>query len=347
MFTAPGRSFLRNAPMALLLGPLLVLGPRSALNAQTKPATTGQDATFAPKPIDIDPQAKRALDEMVHAYRGIRRFEQDTGYTVDEGVQNHLVRTRLVVQKPNRLFLELIQQTTERNTPWLSRFQSDGKVFYSYQEKNGWYKKDKAPKNLKEFDFLAVSLEMAAIIGMDPLPPLLAQARSVRIDTPQQADGVMTTVVVIDTSSVQIESETRLYIGQDDHLLRRFEIMSKPRPQQPAAAMEKVDKSIVTESRTDEEPARPILSTSRFSYDNHVRRDKEMTRDAFAWVAPPNSFPFTSYPSAFDSKVPKSLGQPGDTSTAMPPGITPMKVISLQDLMKNAKKNTQKQQKKR
>jgi hypothetical protein len=284
----------------------------------------------APPPANIDPSARRVLDGMVRAYRDVRRLEQETAYHRDDPNSGGLVRSRLIVQRPNRLFLEIVQKT-DMPQPLLSRFVCDGKNMYAYQQKNGWYTKEKAPKDLKEFDYLALSVEMAALTGNDPVPALARQARSVRLDNPETIDGEPADVVVFDTSSAERFGELRLFINREDHLLRRFAMETRPLPQPAKADAPPLEPG---------ETAAPPPAPTAFSYDVHVMRGREQTKDAFAWVAPAGAFPYQQYPTAFAGTGGKV--QPGDPAANMPAGITPMKIISIQDLMKNAKKPNKK-----
>lgn len=287
-------------------------------------------------PTNVDPAAQRVLDSMVHAYRDARRLEQETAYHRDNLNAGGLVRSRLITQKPNRLFLEIIQQSADRPAPLLSRFVCDGKTFYAYQEKNGWFTKEKAPKDFKDFDFLALSVEMAALTGNDPVKGLTRQARSVRLVDSVSIDGDMADVVVFDTSRADQSGELKLFIGREDHLLRRFAMETRPIVRPPA----KTDAPPLDPGETIAPPPSPMS----FSYDVHVMRGKEQTKDAFTWVAPTGSFAYQQFPTVLDPKGGK-LTAP-DANANMPQGITPMKIFSIQELMKNAQKADKKRKKK-
>lgn len=284
-------------------------------------------------PANVEPAAGRVLDSMLRAYRGARKLEQETSYhrDQDDASPTGMIRSRLIVQKPNRLFLEVLQQSPESPVPLLSRFVCDGKSFYSYQQKNGWYRKEKAPKDLKEFDFLALSVEMAAITGNDPVKALLRHARSVRLEGAETIDGEMADVVLFDTSDANQQAELRLFIGREDHLLRRFALESKPLPRQPSAAPQTPPTPLAPG-----ETAAPPPAPASYSYDVHVMRGREQTKDPFTWVPPAGSFAYQQYPTFLDPKG--GTIQPPDPNAALPPGVKPMKIISIQELMKNAKK---------
>jgi len=290
----------------------------------------------AQKPDDsasnIDPAAKRAMESMVRAYQDVRKLEQETTYHRTDDSSPGAIRSHLVIQRPNRLFLELVHKTPDWPTPQVARFVCDGKSYYAYQQKNGWFTKDSAPKDLKEFDYLALSVEMAALTGNDPAKSLLARARSARLEGPETIDGETADVVVLDTGSASESSETRLYISRDDHLLRRFSVVSRliPRPK--------------SDSEPDPTEASPQPRTVSTAYDVHVMRGREQTKDPFTWISPSGAFQYQKFPDAFDRKF-EGKNAPAPTG-AMPPGVTPMKVYSIQDLLKNAKEAKKKQKKK-
>jgi outer membrane lipoprotein-sorting protein len=283
-------------------------------------------------PGNIDPAAKRVLDSMVKAYRDIRRLDQETTYHRSSDAASGLIRSRLAIQRPNRLFLELVQKSPERPAPDLSRFVCDGKSFYAYQEKNGWFTTEKAPKDLKEFDFLALSVELAALTGNDPIKGLARQARSVRLAVPETADGETTDVVVFDTGSASQTGELKLYVSQADHLLRRFTLENKT-----------IVAAVTGSDAAPEESTPGTPAASVFSYDVHVLRGREQTKDAFAWIPPTGAFPYQHFPNAFDRNLPKSGS--ADAKAGMPAGVTPMKVYSIQDLIKNGKEAEKKRKK--
>ncbi len=309
----------------------------TALILTVVPASSVQPAVDPPA---VDPPAARVLESMLRAYRGAHRLEQETAYRQDGDTPGSgMMRSRLIVQKPNRLFLEIIQKSADRAAPLLSRFVCDGKNFYSYQEKNGWYAKEKAPKDFKDFDFLAMSVEMAAITGNDPVQGLVKQARSVKLGEPATIDGEMADLVVFDTGSAERFSELKLYINRQDHLLRRFAVETRFLPK---AIPAKPEAAPLAPGETASAPDLPQTPSS-FSYDVHVMTGREQTKNAFTWVAPDGSFPYQQYQPFLNGKGGKV--HPATPDGVMPPGITPMKIISIQDLTKSAQKPNQKKKK--
>src|SRR5579872_3123629 len=278
-------------------------------------------------PPAIEPAAMHTLEAMARAYHDLHRLDQETTYSASEGAQGGLLRSRLLVDRPNRLLMEFYQQSTERAAPYLSRFQSDGKNFYAYQERQGWYTKAKAPKSLKELDFLAVSLEMAVLTGHDPVSPWTKQAHAIRLEDTIPVDGAPADVVLIDMSSPERISEVRLYIDQNDHLLRRFAFdtraVTPPRQAPPAG-------------QTGEPPVLAPVLPVHFSYDNHVHPKREWTKDAFVWVAPAGSFQYQQYPSVFEPT--RGAATLGASAAVIKHGIKHMKIIPFKDLLKHARK---------
>src|SRR5207245_11746672 len=103
--------------------------------------------------------------------------------------------------------------------PVLRKLVCDGKDLYSYREVENYYGKDRAPKDLAGFREAAISLEMAAITGIDPFA---GQTQSMRLDEPVSIEGALSDVVVLNLTDEIRASEVRLYVARSDHLLRRF-----------------------------------------------------------------------------------------------------------------------------
>jgi outer membrane lipoprotein-sorting protein len=283
--------------------------------------------------LQFDPAAKKVLESMVKAYKDVRRLEQETTYHRTDGSAAGAIRSHLAMQKPNRLFLEVVHKSPDWPTEQTARFVCDGKSFYAYQQKNGWFTKEAAPKDFKEFDFLALSVEMAALTGNDPSKALLSRARSLRLEGPETIDGEVTDVVVLDTGSAAESAETRLFVSRTDHLLRRFAFESKP-----------IQRTAEKKEGDDVEFASQPSQPTAYSYDVHVMRGREQTKDAFTWVPPTGAFQYQNFPNAFDRQVDRK--QAPAPPNGMPPGVTPMKVYSIQELLKNAKDAEKKRKKK-
>src|SRR5688500_204442 len=145
----------------------------------------------------FEPRAKAALEEMVKAYRRLKSLEQESVYDSRGSSAARILKTKLVFERPNRLLLEIHERSPQKESS-IRRFVSDGKDLYSYSEMEGHFVKDKAPRNLEGLRELATSVEMAAIMGIDPFASLSQQARSARLEEPVALDGIACDVVFVD-----------------------------------------------------------------------------------------------------------------------------------------------------
>jgi hypothetical protein len=281
----------------------------------------------------VDSEAARVLGEMVKAYRSAGKFRQETVYGAGEGKTPRLLRSSLVISRPNRIVLEMIQPAVDRQKPYRLLYHSDGKDMYAYQETKGFYAKEKAPKNLKELDYLAVSIEAAAILGGDPIAPLLAQARSVKMEAPQLVDAVLCDVVLFDMATPQRTVSLRLSVGQKDRLLRKFDYSAipvpKPEPEQPK------DRIVVGDPSQPPPPEQKPDEPVYLSYENHVYLDRDLPKDVFKWVAPTGSFQYQDYPSVLNPTGGTSAAVAG-TTVVPPNGQKPMKITPFEEIMKKA-----------
>jgi hypothetical protein len=284
----------------------------------------------APPKAIVDPAAAKTLEAMVKTYRSLSRLRQDTVYNAGEDRLPPIAGSRLLVSRPNRLLLEMRVRTPERAEPYRLLYQSDGRDIYSYQEMKGFYVKEKAPRSFKELQHLAVSVELAAITGLDPVEPLLAQSRTVKMGESLLADGVPAEVVVFDMSIPDRTVSLRLTIGEKDHLLRRFEYSSIPilKPEPEEIKPKEDDPDFVPP------PFRKKPESVRLSYDNHVMPD--LPKDAFLWVAPPGAFASREYPTLLNPRAGADIvaGPPGSQI----PGNKPMKILKYEDVIKQSRK---------
>lgn len=289
-------------------------------------------------PRVVEPAAAQALEAMVKAYRSAGNFRQESVYSAPEGKNPPILRSRLVISRPNRIVLDMVQPGVDRPQPYRLLYQSDGKDMYAYQETKGFYAKEKAPKNLKELDYLAVNVEMAAITGGDPVAPLVRQSRAVRIAEAQMVDGVMSDGVVFQMGDPGHTVELKLFIGQKDHFLRKFDYSStpipKPEPEKPK------DRIIVGDPNEppppEEKPEEPV----RLTYENHVFEERGLPKDVFKWVPPAGSFQYQDYPGVLNPRG----GTPGAGSASGKdlPGQKPMKIVTFEEMMKKAWKEQRK-----
>jgi hypothetical protein len=294
--------------------------------AQSAPVTDPQ----------IDANAIHILQVMTKAYRGIHHLQQDTIYSAEDNRVINFVRSKLVLQRPNHVSIELYQDVPAFQEPVVTRFQCDGKFVYSYLQEKGYYTREKAPKGFDDFKLISSSLEMAAITGLDPFAMLVKQSRAVRLEPSETVDGVATDVVVLDSGTPDKTANTKLYIGQQDHLIRRFVFESipieKPAPPKPDPA--------VPQYKDPNEAPPPINikpRAIRMAYENHVILDKEPPKDSFTWVTPSNAFLYQERTSILDPN--KVIKPTAGAASYIPPGSTkPIKIISLEEAIKQGQK---------
>lgn len=308
---------MRSAPFLACLGLLLASGAR---------------ADDAPS---IAPKVKTVLDAMVKAYRSLSALDQETTYSED--APGGIVKSRLVVQRPNKLLLEVLQKVPERAQPVVARFLCDGKEFFTYQEAQGWYTREKAPKNLAGFREIASSLEMAMLVGLNPFETLTQQARAARLEEPAQVDAVMTDVVLVDVGSDDRTGEARFYIGQEDRLLRRFTFHSKPIPKPDPSPPAQPEPPLYPDETPSEPAPPPPPRVIAFHYDNHLILNRAIPRTTFTWTTPPGALLYQPLSSLLAPQNPKKkpgitiLGKPLDTSQ-------PTRVLTQRDLFEMAKR---------
>jgi hypothetical protein len=293
-------------------------------------ALTGQGASKIPS--HVDPDAAKILDEMVKTYRSIGKLRQETIYGAGEGKPPRMIRSSLTLARPNRIVLEMLQPAVDREKPYRLLYHCDGRDLYAYQETKGFYAKEKAPKSLKELDYLAVSLEMSAITGGDPAPQLFAQSRAVKLAEPDLVDAVNCDVVVCEMGSIDRTTTLRLSIGQKDHLLRKFDYASipvpKPEPEKPK------DKIIVGDPNDAPAPEAKPEEPIRMTYENHVFPERDLPKDVFKWSPPAGSFQYQDYPSLLNPRATGAIKPTAGLGT--PNGMKPMKIIPFEQLMKEA-----------
>ncbi|HZO88554.1 MAG TPA: DUF2092 domain-containing protein [Chthonomonadaceae bacterium] len=141
-------------------------------------------------------------------------------------------RLRLLVQRPNRLLLELRQVDPTTRKPMITQWVSDGKTFWTYSEEKNAYTKEKAPGQLRDFlrlpNLNSGSLELLMILGLNPFADLQSKVDSARYEGEEEVRGVPTEVVALRIAAPGSVTETRLYIGKQDLLLRRLVTETTP-----------------------------------------------------------------------------------------------------------------------
>ncbi|MGC8666827.1 MAG: DUF2092 domain-containing protein [Chthonomonadales bacterium] len=289
----------------------------------------------------VEPSARAALDAIVRAYRDIRTLQQDTVYAAS-GTALSLLSSRLVLQKPNHLLLEVRQNVEGNLRPVLRRYLCDGRTLFAYDQSKNQYTQEKAPRNMAGFRYLATSLEMVAITGIDPFAGMERQVRSANLGTPQVIDGVPCDDVFLDLVSAEGTEVVHIFAGQKDHLVRRFTLDATGAGAQPGS-----EKAPTTWS--DGQPLPGETSARRagpvhFEYENHVIADEKIREDVFRWIAPAGAMRFNPDPGAYkDQREGRSrtrwvLSKPMDLSRATRPSdlSRPTKTITAKELVERA-----------
>ncbi len=282
----------------------------------------------------ITPEARTVMDEAVRAYRALRTLDQETTY--DGGP---VIKAHLTVQRPNRLLFEVTEHAITGSGSAVRRFLCDGKMFYSYSQEKGIYTQALAPRDFSGFHYLASTVELAALTGVDAVSHLLEGARSGRLVEPAVVDGVQTDVVSLDMGNEDRTGEVRLYFGQSDHLLRRFTFDSKPIPK-PVKQPDPPDDPNLP-PLDPETPGLPL----HVAYDNRVMVDKPLAKDTFRWIRPADALLYTTAATAQPrgkkgARNGLIIAQPVDTSNPTEPQdlSKPTRKITAGELMKRAKK---------
>lgn len=237
-------------------------------------------ATLTPARADdsqaFDPKAKLVFEQMVRAYRSLHALDQETTYESKPFAMGRFVGMHLTFARPNFLVLEITERIVESDRPATRRFVSDGKDLYAYQSVQSYYTKDKAPKDITGFKEMAASIEMAILAGMDVFGQLERQAHSARMEEGVLVDTVMTDVVALDVGTPERSATARFFIGQTDHLLRRFTLDSQLllKPKSMVDNPDPMDEAEITPP--------PMY----FGYENHILNSTDVSRDVFRWVAP-------------------------------------------------------------
>lgn len=278
------------------------------------------------------------LRQMVEAYRKVKSFEQTTVYTGDSGGMLSLVRSRLVVQKPNRALVELYSKVSFTPTEQVSRFLSDGRDYYIFQAAQNYYTVEAAPRDMKGLAELSMSIEMGAITGGDPFGgaaanlPMVMEAPTILAEVPVQ-------VVAIDLSTKERKTTARLYIASTDHLLRRFAFDSEeiidpnapPRPTKPKTI--EVDGEIIDVGEDETALASPPV---HFAYENTVSMNHKLPPDTFKWVPPPGAGRFRPFEDLMDQSGKHDRGRPA--KVARPKQLPTLQEYVEQMQRKNARR---------
>lgn len=221
-------------------------------------------------PVSISPEARLALASMVKTYRGLKALSQETTFFGDPGGFVRMESARLLFAKPNRLSLEVIQKPSGSLQAQISRFVCDGKSLYIHQAPQTYFRREQAPKRAEDFLMLGVTIEMAAIAGIDPWTDFIARSKTVSLSPGPRTDGVETDEVTFDLSAPKNQTYLRVHLGREDRLVRRFEYYDE----------------ILVPLKPDGEPEVKIPPLN-YGYDNRITLKPNLSDDAFRWAPPP------------------------------------------------------------
>lgn len=230
----------------------------------------------------VEPAARQALDRMVRAYRSLKSVEIEAAYSGDPGGFTKPLRSKLVVRRPNRLLYEIENYNPTLGRATRKRYLCDGKGFYVYDEAEGYYTRDRAPRDLRALILPGAGIEYAAISGADPFRDLERQARAVRLEAPEIVNGERVQVVMIDTGDAKRTAEARFYISESDHLIRRFRFDSIPID--PPSVPEPTRQPAGAEDDPDQRNLRML--PVRFGYENKTTVGLKIPDALFAWRQP-------------------------------------------------------------
>ena len=301
-------------------------------SSQSKPKPAAQNP--------YEPQAVQLLQEMADAYAQLRSFRQVTEFSSEilpvvplpapvrpspeqenasaegqpkpgpqgmfSGEHKLDRKLRLSFASPNRLRLE-VEDTDDNGKLQVSRWVCDGKSFWSYNPEKNLFSREKAPGKIRDFAKLAHmtsgSLEVLMLMGVNPFANVEDQAQSLKYSGKVTVRGVETDIVSMSADLGPQATETRLYIGVDDHLLYRLVSETSQKPKAP--------NHVLTGSPLNElappEPADPnagdpqdlqripgILLKSRVTYDNKIETDPIFEVGDFAYKPPADAFYLTN-----------------------------------------------------
>jgi outer membrane lipoprotein-sorting protein len=297
---------------------LLIAAPTQAQLAPVKPEHG--------LPRGYDARALQLLTEMADTYAHLPALEQETdfystliplspdgtpipvasredafGGAVPEGVgsEKKLPQTfKIRYLAPNRLRMERAELDRSTGDESVEQWISDGHDFWTYKRPKNWYTRDKAPGTLRQFmkvpTMSAGSLEIIMMMGVNPFTNLRDSVESIQPEGTKTVNGVQTDVVTLHAEANGQFVDTRFYIGTTDHLLRRLEIETKPKPavshslgKQGDPLDELVDKA---------QPAAPqegdrggVKMRSMVRYDNLLKSGANLSPADFAFNPPSNA----------------------------------------------------------
>ncbi len=245
--------------------------------------------------IPAPPEVRVLLTATVATYRKLRSLRQETTYTKTSTVAAaaSLVSALFEARRPNRMVLEVRARTPGFTQPAVTRFVCDGRWFYTYQQVANNFTEAPAPKDFVGLQTISPSLEVAAFTGLDIGQALLEESKSMKLEADETSDGVLCHVLAADMSDPVYVATTRIAIGKEDHLIRRFSFDAVARPLPPREKRPpEPDPDNPGEFLIDEDPLPP--ADVHFAYENRVEANPKLPDALFAWVQPKDAMRFHS-----------------------------------------------------
>ena len=227
--------------------------------------------------------------------------EQKTGHNM-----------RLLYAGPNRLRMEMIEKGDTDDATQVFKWISDGKFFWSYNPAKNLYTKEKAPSRLKDFLRLTYlnsgCLELVMLMGVNPFANIGDQVGSLRYAGRETVNDVETDVLVMEADLGAQTTEARLYIGAEDHLLRRMVSETTPKSQvTKRAGVGSALDELAEDAKSGPPISRPLPGPdgvipeetvplpavpmrSRVSYDNTISLSPRFDSQTFTYAPPAGAY---------------------------------------------------------
>jgi outer membrane lipoprotein-sorting protein len=213
---------------------------------------------------------------------------------------------RLSFAAPNRFKLE-VEDTDDNGKLKVSRWVCDGKTFWSYNPEKNLFSREKAPGKIRDFAKLAHmtsgSLEVLMLMGVNPFAQIEDQAQSVKYGGKVTVRGVETEVIAMSADLGPQATETRLYIGVEDHLLYRLVSETSQKPKAPRHAITGSPlNELAPPDPADPEAGNPddlhtipgLLLKSRVTCDNKIESDPIFEVSDFSYQPPADAYYLTN-----------------------------------------------------
>jgi len=216
-------------------------------------------------------------------------------------------KLRLAFASPNKLRLE-VEDADENGKLHVSYWVSDGKTFWTYNPAKNLFSREKAPGKIRDFARLthmtSGSLEILMLMGVNPFAHVEEQTEGVRYAGKENVRGVVTDVIAMTADLGATGTETRLYIGAEDHLLYRLvsETTQKALPPKHVGVGSPLDELAPPEPSSQPIPGNPedlpslpgVLMKSRVTYDNKIDLDPKFDSSAFVYQPPADALYLTN-----------------------------------------------------